>query len=144
MPGGFRARLLEPRIWPVPGRRMVSVSPEVSLDVAKRFFMENLPVLEQLNFPRWRWLFKNTVFYHCSRRTFADDCWTMIKDAKSLTPSDAEETGDTSLCGAHKDSRHWTFQCRREPHEAAQFLRRSLRLWHRSACGDTPFETSVT
>ena len=82
---GIRARLLErfrehidSRVWPVPGRRMVSVPPEVSLDVAKRFFMENLPVLEQLNFPRWRWLFKNTVFYHFSRRTFADDCWTMI------------------------------------------------------------------
>ena len=57
----------------------------------------------------------------------------MIKDAKTFTPSDTEETRDTSLRGAHK---------RLEPHEAAQFLRRSLGLWHRRAGDDTPFETS--
>ena len=146
---GVRARLLkrfqehiDSRGWPVPGRRMVPVLPEVSLDATKRFFMENFVVLKQLNFPRWRWLFENTVFYHSSRRTYADGCWTTIKDAKTLTPSDGEETGNTSLCGAHKDSRHWKFQCRREPHEAAQFFRSSLGLWHRRAGDDTPFETS--
>ena len=66
----------------------------------------------------------------------------MIRDAKTFTLSDTEETGDTSLCGVHKDSRHWKFECRREPHEAAQFLCRSLGLWHRRAGDDTPFEIS--
>ena len=56
-----------------------------------------------------------------------------MKNAKTFALSDTEETGDTSLRGAHKDSRHWKFECRREPHEAAQFLRRSLGLWHRRA-----------
>ena len=50
----------------------------------------------------------------------------MIRDAKTFSLSDTEEPGDTSLRGAHKDSRHWNFECRREPYEAAQFLRRSL------------------
>ena len=110
---GIRARLLtrlrehmNTRGWPVPGCRKVSVPPEVPLDVAKRVFMENLFVLKQLNFPRWRWLSESTVFYHSSRRTCADECWTMIKDAKTFTPSDTEETRDTSLRGAPKDSRH--------------------------------------
>ena len=110
---GIRARLLK-RLrehvdscgWPVPGRRMVSVPPEVSLDVTKQFFMENLLVLKQLNFPCWRWLSESTIFYHSSRRTCADECWTMIRDAKTFTLSNTEETGDASLSGAHKDSRH--------------------------------------
>ena len=66
----------------------------------------------------------------------------MIKDAKTFTLSDLEEPGDTSSRGAHKDSRHWKFECRREPHEASQFLRRSLGFWHRRAGNDTLFETS--
>ena len=123
---GVRARLLkrlrehiDSRGWPVPGRRIVSVPPEISLDVAKRFFMGHLLVLKQINFSRWRWLSESTIFSHSSRRTCADECWTL---------SDTEEPGDTSLRGAHKDSRHWKFECRREPHEASQFLRRSLGL----------------
>ena len=66
---GTRARLLkrlrehiDSRGWPVPGRRMVSVPPEISLDVTKRFFMEHLLVLKQLNFSRWRWLSESTFF----------------------------------------------------------------------------------
>ena len=67
----------------------------------------------------------------------------MIRDAKTFTLSDTEEQGDTSVRGAHKDSRHWNFECRREPHEAAQFLRRFLGLWHRRAGDDTSFEISL-
>ena len=146
---GIRARLLkrlrehiDSRGWPVPGRRMVSVPPEISLDVAKRSFMEHLLVLRKINFSRWRWLLESTIFSHSSRRTYADECWTMIKDAKTFTQSDTEEPGDTSLRGAHKDSRHWKFECRREPFEATQFLRRSLGFWHRRTGDDTPFEPS--
>ena len=60
---GIPARLLkrlrehvDSRGWPVPGKPLVSLSPEISLNVAKLFFMEHLLVLKQLNFPRWRWL----------------------------------------------------------------------------------------
>ena len=56
---GIRARLLkrlrehiDSRGWPVPGRRIVSVPPEISLDVAKRFFLEHHLVLKQTNFSR--------------------------------------------------------------------------------------------
>ena len=66
----------------------------------------------------------------------------MIRDAKTFSLPDPAEPGDTSLRGAHKDSRHWKFECRREHCEAAQFLRRSLGHWHRRAGDDTPFETS--
>ena len=31
----------------------------------------------------------------------------MIRDTKTFSLSDTEEPGDTSLRGAHKDSRHW-------------------------------------
>ena len=61
---------------------------------------------------------------------------------ETFTLSDTEEPGDTSLRGAHKDSRNWKFECRREPYEAAQFLRRSLGFWHRRAGDDTSFEPS--
>ena len=146
---GIRARLLkrlrehiDSRGWPVPGRRIMSVPPETSLDVAERVFMEHLLVLKKTNFSRWRYLSESTGFYHSSRRTYADECGTMIKDAKTFTLSDTEEPGDTSLRGAHKDTRHWKFECRREPHEARQFLRRSLGFWHRRAGNDTPFKPS--
>ena len=46
---GVRARLLkrlreniDSHGWPVPGRRIVSVPPEISLDAAKCFFLEHL------------------------------------------------------------------------------------------------------
>ena len=85
---GIRARLLkhlrehiDSRGWPVLGRRLVSVPPEISLDVAKRFFLEHLLVLKQINFSCWRWLSESTIFSHSSRRTYADECWTMIRDA---------------------------------------------------------------
>ena len=77
--------------------------------------MEHLLELKQLNFSRWRRLSESTIFSHSSRRTYADDCWTMIKDAKTFTLSDPGEPGATFFRGAHKDNRNWKFVCRREP-----------------------------
>ena len=67
---GVRARLLkrlrehiDSRGWPVPGRRIVSVPPEISLDAAKCFFLEHLLVLKHgSTFSRWRWLSESTTF----------------------------------------------------------------------------------
>ena len=85
--------------------------------------MQSLLPLKQLNLSRWRWLFELTIFCHSSRRTYADASWTMTKDAKHSAPPAAGEIGDTSLRGAHKDTKHWKFECWREHHEAAQFFR---------------------
>ena len=113
-----------------------SPSPEVSLDTVKKVFMENLIPLKRLIFYRWRWHTEYTVLCHSSRRTFVDESWTMIKDAKDPT------SRDTSLRGCHKDSRHWKFECRREYAEVAQALGQAMRLWHQRAGADTPFQVS--
>ena len=66
---GIRARPLkrlrqhiDSRGWPIPRRRMVSVPPHISLDVTKRFFMEYLLMLKQINSSRLRWLSECTLF----------------------------------------------------------------------------------